>query len=245
MSETTQADEDSVVALRNVDFSYDGRGNSLLLNNVTMSFPMGQTIAVMGRSGCGKSTLLNLIAGLERPTHGTIDHYCRSGIAKSIGLTRIPDNKVVDFRRRNIGFVFQRFNLLPDLTVFQNVLIAARIAGMNQSDSIGATIDALNSLELSRLEARLPDSLSGGEAQRVGIARAIVKRPQLLLADEPTGNLDSETASNVIGSLLSAIDQIKGTLVMVTHDRLVARSFNTIYKLEGGGLSTLGYVSVI
>jgi putative ABC transport system ATP-binding protein len=194
----------------------------------------------MGRSGCGKSTLLNLIAGLERPRRGTIKHYCRNNDAGSVDFTHIQDNEILDFRRRNIGLVFQRFNLLSDLTVFQNVLMAARLAGMNSSDSTNATLDALKSVELNGLESRLPDSLSGGEAQRVGIARAIVKRPQLLLADEPTGNLDTEMASTVISSLICAAQRIQGTLIMVTHDRSVASAFKTVYKLDGGRLCLCG-----
>jgi putative ABC transport system ATP-binding protein len=212
----------------------------MLLSNMTVSFPMGKPIVVMGRSGCGKSTLLNLIAGLERPTRGTIEHYCRNREARTIDFTGIPDNKVVDFRRKNIGFVFQRFNLLSDLTVFQNVLMAARLAGMNSSDATDATFDALKSVELSHLEGRRPDSLSGGEAQRVGIARAIVKRPQLLLADEPTGNLDSQTASTVIASLIAVVEQIQGTLIMVTHDSMIASNFRTVYKLDAGSLILCG-----
>jgi len=240
MSETTPTHETSAVALSNIDFSYDDQSDKLLLTNVTVGFPMGQTIVIMGRSGCGKSTLLNLIAGLERPTRGTIEHYCRNSDTNSIEFTNSPDNEVVNFRRRNIGFVFQRFNLLPDLTVFQNVVIAARLAGMNSSDATDATFEALALVGLSELESRHPDSLSGGEAQRVGIARAIVKRPQLLLADEPTGNLDSQTASMVIASLISAIDRVRGTLVLVTHDNLVASSFHTAYRLNNGTLSKCG-----
>jgi ABC-type lipoprotein export system ATPase subunit len=237
MSDANQARDVAAVELSNIDFSYAADGESLLLSGVTVRFPIEETIAVMGRSGCGKTTLLNLIAGLERPKRGTIRHYCPDSEAGSVDFSCIQDKKLVDFRRRNIGFVFQRFNLLADLTVFQNVMLAARVAGMKSSDSTTATFDALRSVELSGLESRLPNSLSGGEAQRVGIARAIVKRPRLLLADEPTGNLDSQTTSMVISSLIFAAQQIRGTLVIVTHDRSVASAFNMVYKLDGGRMS--------
>jgi putative ABC transport system ATP-binding protein len=240
MSKTPLESGLSAVSLKELDFSYGGSGGPPLLSKVTACFPMGRTIAVMGRSGCGKSTLLNLIAGLERPVHGSVEHYCPVSQSGAIDFTLRTEEDVIDFRRRNIGIVFQRFNLLPDLTVFQNVAIAARLAGLSSSHAEEATLSALESVGMSQLESRMPDSLSGGEAQRLGIARAVVKRPQLLLADEPTGSLDFKTASGVIRTLISVVEQTKGTLVLVTHDSSVASNLDLVYELAEGNLALTG-----
>ena len=186
----------------------------------------GHAVAVMGPSGSGKSTLLSLLAGLAVPTTGTVS-------VGEIALSSMPGSARPSFRREHLGMVYQADNLLPHLTVEENVALSLAVAqpGVDAAARCGEVLDALGIGELTR---RFPDQLSGGQRQRVGVARAVASRPSLILADEPTGSLDTETAHSVITTLLDASRSVCATLVLVTHDPVVAQAIGATYHLHPG-----------
>ena len=200
---------DTLVQLTNVTKRYDHDGSPALAD-VTMDVRPGESLAVMGPSGSGKSTLLNLIAGLDRPTAGTV----------TVGGERVDtlsETGLARFRRRQIGMIFQFFNLLDDMTVLDNVLLPAQLAGMPTARARSRVGDLLTALRIEKHRNAYPARLSGGERQRVAIARALVNRPALLLADEPTGALDTGTGEE-IGALLLDLNSQGQTLILVTHN---------------------------
>ena len=217
---------DTLVQLTNVSKRYDSDGAPALAD-VTMVVSPGESLAVMGPSGSGKSTLLNLVAGLDRPTAGTI----------TVGGERVnalSETGLARFRRRQIGMIFQFFNLLDDMTVLDNVLLPAQLAGMPTAKARARADELLTALRIESHRNAYPARLSGGERQRVAIARALVNRPALLLADEPTGALDTATGQE-IGQLLLELNRSGQTLVMVTHNpELAARyTHRAIHLLDG------------
>jgi putative ABC transport system ATP-binding protein len=217
---------DDLVKINNVTKRYDGSGHPAV-DGITLEIAPGDAVAVMGPSGSGKSTLLNLIAGLDRPTNGTIT-------VAGQRIDRLSETGMARCRRRQIGMIFQFFNLLDDLTVADNVLLPAQLAGMRRSRSRARVHELLAALHIERHRDAYPGRLSGGERQRVAIARALVNHPAVLLADEPTGALDTATGEE-IGQLLLELNRSGQTLVMVTHNpELAARyTHREVHLLDG------------
>lgn len=220
----------NVIELTQVGKVYNGPAAQAALEDVTLSVASGELAAVMGPSGSGKSTLLNLIAGLDRPTAGMV-RVCGQdlgGMSES-GLAR--------FRRSQIGIVFQFFHLLNDLSVLDNILIPAELAGIKRWEARRRAEELLAQLRIADKGDAYPAELSGGQRQRVAIARAIVNQPPLLLADEPTGALDSRSGDEIMG-LLDALNEAGQTIILVTHDaKLAARSARRIVTLRDGRIT--------
>ncbi len=198
-----------------------------ILSDVNLELKQGEYIAIMGESGAGKSTLLNLIAGLEKPDAGTIEFD-----GTDIGSLSVDE--VTKLRRRHMGFVFQAFHLLPYLNVAQNVSLPLALNGV---EARGSRVDELlHALNLDGLGGRFPHELSGGEMQRVAIARALSIRPKLVLADEPTGNLDEKSARQVLALLKDQIAAHRAAGILVTHSALAAASADRVFLMASGGL---------
>ena len=198
------------------------------LDGVSLTVDGGSSVAITGPSGGGKSTLLGVIGGLARPTWGTV----RIGDAK---ISDLSERDRSDFRRSHIGFVYQADNLLPFLTLLENVGLQLSLNG--KSSGTGRSLAVLADLGLAGLAYRLPDHLSGGQRQRAAVARAIVHQPKIILADEPTGALDTANAAGVIDLLLAMQREIGATLIMVTHDRDAARRLDRQVRLRDGRVS--------
>ena len=195
------------------------------LDGVTLSIEQGEFVAIVGTSGSGKSTLLNMMGGLDVPTSGSVK-------VKGKELAELNDEQLTIFRRRNIGFIFQNYNLVPVLNVYENIVLPVELDG--------DTVDKKFMVEVVRLLAlenklnNMPNNLSGGQQQRVAIARALIAKPAIVLADEPTGNLDSRTSSDVLGLLKETSSQFRQTLVMITHNNEVAQLADRIVRIEDG-----------
>jgi putative ABC transport system ATP-binding protein len=218
---------DALVQLDDVVKKYP---ETTALDGVTLSITAGEAVAIMGPSGSGKSTLLNLIAGLDRPTSGTVT-------VAGVDVARQSETGLARFRRRHIGMIFQFFNLLEDLTVADNVLIPAQLAGLVRPAGGARLDDLLDRLGISEHRNAYPARLSGGERQRVAIARALMNEPTLLLADEPTGALDTRTGNDVL-ELLRDLNQAGQTLLLVTHDpRLAEACTDRIVQVVDGRVS--------
>ena len=217
---------DALVQINEVTKRYDGAGQPAV-DAITLEVAPGEAVAVMGPSGSGKSTLLNLIAGLDRPTNGAIT-------VAGQRIDRLTETGMARCRRRQIGMIFQFFNLLDDLTVADNILLPAQLAGMPRARARARAGELMAALHIERHRDAYPGRLSGGERQRVAIARALVNRPALLLADEPTGALDTHTGEE-IGELLLELNRSGQTLVMVTHNpELAARyTHRAVHLLDG------------
>jgi len=200
-------------------------GPVFALDGVSFTVDAGSSVAITGPSGCGKSTLLGVIGGLAVPTAGVV----RIGGEE---VSSLPDRRRSDFRRTNVGFVYQADNLLPFLTVVENVELQFALDG--RSSGVDRSLDLLDRLGLADEADRLPDHLSGGQRQRAAVARAVVHRPAVILADEPTGALDAANAAGVIDLLLEVQREIGATLVMVTHDRDAARRMDRRIGLRDG-----------
>jgi putative ABC transport system ATP-binding protein len=195
------------------------------LAGVTLDFPAGQYTAIMGPSGSGKSTLMHLLAGLDRPTSGTVE-------IEGEDLSKLDDTGLTRLRRDRLGFVFQAFNLVPVLTALENITLPITLAGRKPDQ---AWLDEL--IETVGLRDRLthrPSELSGGQQQRVAVARALVHRPAVLFADEPTGNLDSHSSEEVLGLLRRAVDEFGQTVIMVTHEPVAAAVASRLVVLDDG-----------
>ena len=217
------------VELRGVTRTY-GRGKSAVhaLRDVDVAFPSRSFTAVMGASGSGKSTLLQCAAGLDAPTAGSVH-------LGGIEITRLNENRLTELRRGEVGFVFQSFNLLPALTVLDNVLLPLRLAGQHGDRRRGAAV--LTQVGLAGFERRRPAQLSGGQRQRVAIARALVTEPEVIFADEPTGSLDTTTAREILGLLRNAVHRLGATVVMVTHDPVAASFADRVLFLADGAIA--------
>jgi putative ABC transport system ATP-binding protein len=198
------------------------------VDDVSLAVPPGEFLALLGSSGSGKSTLLNLIAGLDRPTSGAV-------LAHGQDLSKISSLELARYRRQTVGMVFQSFNLLPRMTLEENVELPLRLAEVDRSERAARVHEALARVGLDKRIGHRPSELSGGEQQRTAIARALVNRPKILLADEPTGNLDSATGESIL-SLLREIQKNPGmTVVMVTHERPLAERFADRLAVMGDG----------
>jgi putative ABC transport system ATP-binding protein len=217
---------DALIELSEVSKRYDNNG-AYAVEDVSLQVASGESVAVMGPSGSGKSTLLNLIAGLDRPTAGTVT-------VAGQRIDSLSETSLAKYRRQRVGMIFQFFNLLDDLTVADNVLLPAQLAGASRADARRRADELLDRLKISQHKQAYPARLSGGERQRVAIARALVNSPELLLADEPTGALDSATGEE-IGELLLELNQAGQSMIMVTHnaDLAVRYASRTIEIVDG------------
>ena len=216
--------------LTNVTKKYDqGKRSVTALNNVTLSIPDGQMVAIQGPTGGGKSTLLQMLGALDRPTDGTVE-------LGTSNLSKLGQGPLGEIRAREIGFVFQGFNLIPTLTAQENVETALAPLGVPSAERTARAAAALESVGLGERGSHLPAELSGGQQQRVAIARALVKEPAVLLADEPTGNLDEQTRDEIM-DLLEGLWRAKGlTLILVTHDSAVAKRAQRRLVIKNGVL---------
>jgi putative ABC transport system ATP-binding protein len=207
----------ALIELSDVTKTYDGGGMQIGLSEVSLSIPSGQFAAIMGPSGSGKSTLLNLIAGLDRPTRGTIT-------VDGVNVGNLSEAALARYRRQRLGFIFQFFYLLNQLSVLDNILLPAQLAGMKTSTARARARELLEQLGIAEKAGNYPARLSGGQRQRVAIARALVNRPAVLLADEPTGALDSHAGEQVM-DVLAELNRGGQTVVLVTHDAKLAASY--------------------
>ncbi|MEK9162759.1 MAG: ABC transporter ATP-binding protein [Chloroflexota bacterium] len=205
----------------------EGNNTRAILDDASATFDEGEFIAIRGRSGSGKSTLLNLIGAIDSPTRGDIT-------INGVAVTRLNAGGRTVFRRDNIGFVFQFFNLIPTLNVLENVSLPAELAGQNGKELTSRAMTLLDHVCLSDRAKVFPDKLSGGEQQRVAIARALIQNPRLVLADEPTGNLDDATGNAVIKLLDEMTRQAGKTLIMVTHSYRIAALADHVLTIENG-----------
>ena len=220
--------KNAIVEVRALTKTYLQGGESLdVLKGVNLSIESGQFTSIMGPSGSGKSTLLHLMGGLDRPTRGRI-------LINGQGIGSFSDDVLSAFRRRRLGFIFQFFNLLPTLSAIENVALPLLLDGQSMSKVQKKSAELLDYMGLaSRMDHR-PDQLSGGQMQRVAIARALVTDPLLILADEPTGNLDSETGTQVLELLARLVREKSQTVVMVTHDERAASYGNRLVRFRDG-----------
>jgi putative ABC transport system ATP-binding protein len=216
-----------MIQLTNVTKSYGARSSVLALNNITLRIGPAERVAVMGPSGSGKSTLLNLVCGLDEPTSGSVK-------VDGVELSGLTDDARTRLRREKIGMIFQTFNLLPTLTALENVALPLRLQGLSKKESEGRAAEMLGRVGLKQRTIHRPDELSGGERQRVAIARALIFHPPLLLGDEPTGNLDSNTGEEILLLLDELQQEYQSTLLMVTHNAEAAAFCNRMVRLHDG-----------
>ena len=195
------------------------------LDGVTLSIEEGEFVAIVGTSGSGKSTLLNMIGGLDVPTSGKV-------IVDGRELSTLKDEQLTIFRRRKIGFIFQNYNLVPVLNVYENIVLPVELDGNKVDKKFMKEVVQMLGLE-DKLN-NMPNNLSGGQQQRVAIARALVSKPAIVLADEPTGNLDSRTSADVLGLLKVTSQKFQQTLVMITHNNEIAQLADRIIRIEDG-----------
>ncbi len=218
-----------VLCIRDLRKSYRAAGERVLFAGVNLDVAAGECVAITGESGIGKSTLLNIVAGLDRPDWGSV-------VLEGVVITDLDDDGRTVFRRRAMGFVFQAFHLLPYLTVLENTALPLKLLRFSDRNAADRARALLESLGLGGREASLPAELSGGEQQRVALARALVHHPKLVLADEPTGNLDSENGARVLAQLGEHARNHGAAVLLVTHSRQAAAIADRVAVLTGGGL---------
>lgn len=217
----------SLIELKNLSKIYGfGTATTVALDNVSLEINEGEFVAIMGPSGCGKSTMMHIIGLLDRPTHGEV-------LMQGVSLEEVPDKKRAMLRRQKIGFVFQSFNLLPRLRAIENVALPLTYSGISYIKQLRRAEDMLKKVGLADREYYMPGQLSGGQIQRVAIARALINKPILILADEPTGNLDSKSGREVM-ELLVDLHKQGNTVVIVTHDPKVAEyAHRLVHMIDG------------
>ncbi len=222
----------NLLEVKNICKTY-GSGETAVhaLKNVSFSVPKGEYVAVVGESGSGKSTLLNMIGALDAPTSGHV-------LIDGKDTFSMDDRKLTVFRRRNIGFIFQSFNLVPELTVEQNIMFPMLLD--YQKPDKKYLEELLTVLNLKDRRNHLPSQLSGGQQQRAAIGRALITRPSLILADEPTGNLDTQNSSEVIALLREASKKYEQTILMITHNRSIAQTADRVLQVSDGVLTDFG-----
>lgn len=222
-----------IVDIQNLSKTFvEGRKERVVLDHLDAQFNEGEFVALLGRSGSGKSTLLNLMSGIEKPSTGRIT-------INDVEITALKERQRTLFRRDHIGFVFQFFNLIPTLTVLENVTLPQELAGRNGRSLTESAMNLLTAVDLADRRDTYPDKLSGGEQQRVAIARALAHDPMLVLADEPTGNLDEETGERVLKLLLDLTRERGKTLIMATHSPEVVPFANRVYTIHEGHLAMM------
>jgi putative ABC transport system ATP-binding protein len=215
-----------VIQVSGLNKSLYGGGHRVdILNEINLVIPTGQFIAITGASGSGKTTLLSLIAGLDEPTQGEI-------IIDGQDITKLNEDALAELRGQHFGFIFQNFNLIPTLTALENVVLSAELNGTNGAQK--KSIDLLNIVGLSKRNHHYPVQLSGGEQQRLCLARAFVNQPDIILADEPTGNLDSQNSKRVLDLMINLHHEKKATILLVTHEEDVAQKAERIIVMEDG-----------
>jgi putative ABC transport system ATP-binding protein len=219
-----------MIELREVSRHFDGKRRVTALDKVSLSIEKGEMVSLVGPSGSGKSTLLNLIGGLDRPSEGQLS-------LDGVVLGGLSDDEITRVRRDKIGFIFQFFNLLPTLTCLENVSMPLHLRGWPRKRTADRARELLDLVKLSERIDHLPDELSGGERQRVAIARALAVYPPILLADEPTGNLDSATGADILELVHRLHAQLRSTVLIVTHDRGVAESCSRTISLKDGRIA--------
>ena len=221
-----------LLEVRSISKTY-GSGETAVraLKKVSFSVPKGEYVAIVGESGSGKSTLLNMIGALDNPTSGKV-------LIDGKDIFAMKESKLTVFRRRNIGFIFQAFNLIPELTVKQNIIFPVLLD--YQKPDKKYLEELLEVLNLKDRRNHLPSQLSGGQQQRVAIGRALLTRPSLILADEPTGNLDTQNSSEVIALLKNASKRYAQTIIMITHSRSIAQTADRVLQVSDGVLTDLG-----
>lgn len=203
----------------------EGENKVTALDNANLSVNQGEFVAIVGTSGSGKSTLLHMLGGLDRPTSGKV-------FVENQDIFSLKDEALTIFRRRKIGFVFQSFNLVPTLNVYENIVFPIQLDGNDiDAEFVG---EVIRSLGLKSMQNRLPNQLSGGQQQRVAIARALAAKPAIILADEPTGNLDSRTSQDVLSLLKVTGQKFSQTIVMITHNEAIAQMADRIIRIEDG-----------
>lgn len=209
-----------------------GENRVRALNGVSFTIEKGEFCAIVGTSGSGKSTLLNMLAGLEKPTKGEI-------VIAGEHMETKNENQLVKFRREHIGFIFQSFNLLPSMNALENVAMPLTFQGMSKEKRLKKADEVLELVGLSKHKKHRPTQMSGGQQQRVGIARALVVQPEIIFADEPTGNLDSRTSAEVMALIKKIIREKNQTLVMVTHDDHLAQFADRIFRISDGKIISI------
>jgi len=220
-----------LVEIRNLSKSYRRGGQVVpVLNDITLDIPAGAFVALMGPSGSGKSTLLNLIAGIDKPNGGIL----RVG---GVDIAELSEAELADWRAEHVGFIFQFYNLMPVLTAFENIELPLLLLRMSTADRKRRVETALDMVSLSDRMEHYPSELSGGQQQRVAIARAIITDPTILVADEPTGDLDRASAEDILGLMDRMNAELGKTIIMVTHDPSAARHARTVRHLEKGVLT--------
>jgi len=197
------------------------------LDNANLNVEQGEFVAIVGTSGSGKSTLLHMLGGLDRPTSGKV-------FVENKDIFSLKDESLTIFRRRKIGFVFQSFNLVPTLNVYENIVFPIQLDGNDVDENF--VNEVICSLGLENMLNRLPNQLSGGQQQRVAIARALAAKPAIVLADEPTGNLDSKTSQDVLSLLKVTGQKFSQTIVMITHNEAIAQMADRIIRIEDGNI---------
>jgi putative ABC transport system ATP-binding protein len=223
---------DPVLAVRGLAKSYhDGREEHAVLQDIELQVARGECLALLGRSGSGKSTLLNLLAGIDRPERGEV-----SILGKPV--SRLPEPALTLFRRRHIGFIYQFFNLIPTLTVAENLALPLELIGTEEEPRRHRIAALLGRIGLADRGKAFPDQLSGGEQQRVAIARALIHEPAVVLADEPTGNLDAQTGEQILALLTELFREQGRTLIVVTHSLAVSRIADRVLSIEEGRIKT-------
>lgn len=218
----------SILEAKNLKKIY-GKGESTVnaLRGVNLSVEKGEFVAIVGTSGSGKSTLLHMLGGLDRPTEGEV-------FVDGKNIFELKDEALTIFRRRKIGFVFQAFNLVPVLNVYENIVLPIELDGEKVDKEFIDTI--VDTLGISNKKEALPNQLSGGQQQRVAIARALASRPAIILADEPTGNLDTKTGQDVLSLLKVSAQKFSQTIVMITHNEEIAQLADRIIRIEDGNI---------
>lgn len=218
----------SILEAKNLKKIY-GKGESTVnaLRGVNLSVEKGEFVAIVGTSGSGKSTLLHMLGGLDRPTEGEV-------FVDGKNIFELKDEALTIFRRRKIGFVFQAFNLVPVLNVYENIVLPIELDGEKVDKEFIDTI--VDTLGISHKKEALPNQLSGGQQQRVAIARALASRPAIILADEPTGNLDTKTGQDVLSLLRVSAQKFSQTIVMITHNEEIAQLADRIIRIEDGNI---------
>ena len=223
----------NIITINQLEKTYISKGETLtILKDLSLLVPEGQKVIVVGESGSGKSTLLNIIAGIDSATKGTV-------IAGDWNISELKEKDLTDYRANFLGLVFQFHYLLKDFTALENVFLPAYMKGLSKKEAIEKAKVLLEDVGLADRMNHLPNELSGGERQRVAVARALINDPKLILADEPTGNLDPANATMISDLLFSMVEKHKKTLILVTHDSKIAQKGDVCYSIKDGKLVTL------
>ena len=223
----------NIITINQLEKTYISKGETLtILKDLSLLVPEGQKVIVVGESGSGKSTLLNIIAGIDSATKGTV-------IAGDWNISELKEKDLTDYRANFLGLVFQFHYLLKDFTALENVFLPAYMKGLGKKEAIEKSKVLLEDVGLADRMTHLPNELSGGERQRVAVARALINDPKLILADEPTGNLDPANATMISDLLFSMVEKHKKTLILVTHDSKIAQKGDVCYSIKDGKLVTL------